>query len=165
MTGLAWVFFWLLRLCPEVTTQREKISNNTKKWNEWTAAATNIYSPSFTADANFQVRKKIKLISTSWRLLFMKYKGEQIGNCKVFESMTDLCRIRQCNNCFYNWYHIFLFVLLFFKDNMYCYHWAGALHPWSTSFHGYLGAAIILSLMPFSFKREMQSATSSPIIR
>lgn len=155
MTGLAWVFFWLLRLCPEVTTQRERIFSNKKKWNEWTAATTNIHSPSFTADANFELRKKIKLISTSWRLLFMKYKGEQIGNCKVFESMTDLCRIRQYNNCFYNWHHIFPFLLLFFIDNMYRYHRAGALHPWSASFHGYLGAIMILSLVPFSFKREM----------
>ena len=125
MTGLAWVFFWILRLCPEVTTQRERIFSNKRKWNEWTAATTNIHSPSFTADANFELRKKIKLISTSWKLLFMKYRGEQIGNCKVFESMTDFCRIRQCNNCFYNWHHIFLFLLLFFTENMYRYHWAG----------------------------------------
>ena len=164
MTSLAWVFSWLLRLCPEVTTRRERVFSNKKKWNEWTATATSIHSSSFTADANFEVRKKIKLISTSWRLLFMKYKGEQIGNCKVFGSMTYLS-LQSSNNCFYNWHHIFLFLLLFFIDNMYRYHWAGALHPWSTSFHGYLGAIMILSLMPFSFKREMQKATSLPIIR
>lgn len=83
MTGLARVLCHLLRLCPEVTPQRERIFTNERKWNECeTATATNVHSPSFPANAYFEVRKRRKSISTSWRLLFMKYKGEHIGNCK-----------------------------------------------------------------------------------
>lgn len=58
VTGLIWVICLLLSLCPGVTPQTERIFSNQRKWNKCKAAhITSVLSPSFTADASFEVKK------------------------------------------------------------------------------------------------------------
>lgn len=62
MTGLAWVIYLLLRLCPEV-----------------------INSSSFTADVNFEVRKDDKANFYLMKSTTYQNKGEKIGNYKFLK--------------------------------------------------------------------------------